>query len=164
MSESYDYATAMDAVFTVLQEAWLQGTPELDRGRLLPLYWPGQEPGEDGKLDDIDRPRAHVAFSHTEPGRASLTGGLGGKRRYQRSALLTVQIRAPIADGQGLSLSQKLAKLVADAYEGKSLGSLWFRNVRVQEIGTPQGGLMSQRVNEWFQTNVYVECFYDEIK
>lgn len=163
MSESYSYESATDAVFTLLNEAWMQGTPPLDEGRFLPLYWPGQEPGEDGKVDDIDRARAHVFFAHTEPGQQRLSGAFN-RRKYQRAALLTVQIRAPIADGQGLSLCQKLAKLVADAFEGKSVGSLWFRNVRVQEIGTPQGGLTSQRVNEWYQTNVYVECRYDEIK
>jgi hypothetical protein len=78
----------------------------------------------------------------------------GGRRRWERTGLVTVQIFVPA--GEGLSEAYSLAKTVADAYEGTTTASgVWFRNVRVNEVGAD---------GAWFQVNALIEFIYDEIK
>ena len=90
---------------------------------------------------------------HATGEQASLSGGTGTKR-WQRNGILTVQIFTPVGDG--LSRAYDLAKIVGDAYEGyASPGGVWFRNLRVNEIGDS---------GKYSQANVIVEFEYDEIK
>ena len=75
-------------------------------------------------------------------------------RRYRHGGLFTAQIFVPI--GKGLMEGYELAKLVSDAFEGTDTPSdVWFRNVRLREIG-PDG--------EWFQINVLADFEYTEVK
>ncbi len=98
-------------------------------------------------------PWARVTLRHTFGEQASLSGS-GGTRRWRRDGLLTVQIFIPI--GEGLSEGYSLAKTVVDAFEGiATTSAVWFRNVRVNEIGND---------GEWYQVNVLVDFTYDEIK
>ncbi len=98
-------------------------------------------------------PWARVSVRHGPSGPTSLSGGLG-TQRFERTGLLTVQIFIP--NGEGLSTGYNLGKIVADAFEGvASPLQVWFRNVRVNEIGSD---------GEWFQFNVLVDFAYDEIK
>jgi hypothetical protein len=77
-----------------------------------------------------------------------------GQATYRRTGLLTVQIF--VASGSGLQTTYDLVKVVADAFEGKSAsGGLWFRDVRVREVG---------RDGAFRQTNVIIEFDYDEVK
>lgn len=86
-------------------------------------------------------------------GRQDTLGGVG-HRSFQRLGTSVASIYTPV--GKGLSESYALAKTVADAYEGKtSQNGVWFRNVRIQEIG---------RDGEFYQTNVLVDFEYYETK
>lgn len=86
-------------------------------------------------------------------GRQASLGGVGG-RDFERQGTAIAAIFAPI--GKGLSESYDLAKTVADAYEGvHSPNGVWFRNVRIQEIG---------RDGEFHQTQVLIEFEYYETK
>jgi hypothetical protein len=80
-------------------------------------------------------------------------GGLG-YRQFARTGVLIVQIFTPI--GNGLQESYQLAKVVTDAFEGKSspLG-VWFRKVAIREVG--KDGMFQQ-------LNVTVEFEYNEVK
>ena len=99
-------------------------------------------------------PWARVMVRHTGGMQGSLTGGLG-TTRWSRLGLFTAQIFVP--NGDGLSLGYSLCKIVTDAFEGVATVStrVWFRDVRINEIG-PDG--------EWFQFNVIAEFTYDEVK
>lgn len=98
-------------------------------------------------------PWARVTVRHFPGGQASLSDDAGAKR-WTRNGLITVQIFVPT--GEGKAEAYALAKVVADAYEGKRTPSnVWFRNVRPNEIG-PDGA--------WFQLNVLAEFTYDEVK
>lgn len=98
-------------------------------------------------------PWARVSLRHFGGEQASLAGD-SGTRRWERTGIVTVQIFVPT--GEGLSEAYDLAKIVADAYEGQATASqVWFRNVRVNEVG-PDGS--------WFQVNVIAEFIYDEVK
>ncbi len=96
---------------------------------------------------------ARVTVRHTGGNQASLAN-VGGQRRWSRDGIITVQVFVPA--GEGLSGAYALAKIVADAYEGTATPSaVWFRNVRVNEIGES---------GHWFQVNVLAEFTYDEVK
>lgn len=158
---SLSYEAARDEIFTMFMEAWTQGTPPLNGGSLFPVHWMGLE---ESSAPNADLTYAAVYLSHLPDPRQTLTGG-AGTVRYERRGLLTVQLHVPIDDGQALRLGPKLAKIIVDAYEGKhSPSGVWFRNVRIQEIGTASGGLATQRSSERYQINVYAEFIYDEIK
>ncbi len=96
---------------------------------------------------------ARPVIRHAPSGNQSLTGALN-KTNYERIGLMTVSVFIP--NGNGLSLARSLGKTVADAFEGKKTASgVWFRNVRIVEVGPS---------NEWFQFNVVIEFTYDEIR
>ncbi len=96
---------------------------------------------------------ARPIIRHASGGGQSLTGA-NGTIKYGRVGLMTVSIFIP--NGNGLSLGRSLGKTVADAFDGKATASaVWFRNVRVVEVGPDR---------EWYQFNVVIEFTYDEIK
>ncbi len=98
-------------------------------------------------------PWARVMVRHVTGNQSSLSGGLG-TQRYTRTGVLIVQIFVPV--GEGLSQALQLGKIVADAYEGKASPlQVWFRNVRVNEVG-PDG--------DWYQVNTIANFTYDEVK
>jgi hypothetical protein len=80
-------------------------------------------------------------------------GGLGN-RNFERTGTAIASIFTPT--GNGLSDSYILAKVVADAYEGQSSDNgVWFRNVRLQEIG---------RESQFYHVNVLIDFEYNETK
>jgi len=98
-------------------------------------------------------PWARVNVRHTFGTQATLAN-VSGVRRWRRDGLVNVQIFIPL--GEGLSEGYSLAKIVVDAFEGVATTSaVWFRNVRVNEIGSD---------GEWYQVSVLVDFTYDELK
>lgn len=80
-------------------------------------------------------------------------GGIGN-RNFTRTGTAIASIFTPT--GNGLSDSYILAKVVADAYEGqKSDNGVWFRNVRLQEVG---------RESQFYHVNVLIDFEYNETK
>ena len=105
------------------------------------------------ELPPITTAHAKVFLRHGPGRQASLSGALG-TQRFDREGIVTVQIFIPT--GEGLSEGYRLGKIAADAFEGQATPrQVWFRNVRVNEIG-PSGG--------WYQFNALAEFTYDEIK
>lgn len=102
--------------------------------------------------DLSEDPWIQFVIRHASGRQASL-GGVGG-RDFERQGTAVAAIFVPI--GKGLSESYDIAKTVADAYEGvTSPNGVWFRNVRIQEIG---------RDGEFHQTQVLAEFEYYETK
>jgi hypothetical protein len=118
------------------------------------LYWNSKQ--EIPKIDDAnDNPQAwaRITTRHVDSNQSALSG-CSGQTPFTRIGLVTVQVFTSL--GTGLSIGDSLYKIVLDAFEGKKspLG-VWFRNVRLQEIGESRG---------WFQANILAEFQYDEIK
>ncbi len=140
-----DISQARDDILTFFKEAWDAGEDSED---LLVIY------------DDVKKevPKdgaawARVTVRHNSSVQSTLSGQTG-KRRFEKNGTITVQIFTPY--GKGLSLSDNLAIIAVDAFEGKATDSgIWFRNVRANEIGND---------GPWFQTNVIAEFIYDQIK
>ena len=107
----------------------------------------------DGSVPETMLSWARVDIKHADGGQDSLSGGLG-KQRYTRSGVLTVQLFDP--SGEGLSSSDNSAKIIMDAFDGKSSANgVWFKNVRLNEIGAD---------GDFFNSNIIVDFEYYEVK
>lgn len=95
-----------------------------------------------------------VTIKHAEGEKVSLTNPLTTKSRYNATGTVFVQVFT--VPGDGLAKSDQITKVLQDCFEGKySPGGIWFRRVRVNEIGN-NGGL--------YQVNVLADFSYDVIK
>lgn len=82
--------------------------------------------------DSGTEPFIRVWVRHTSGAQRTLAGGEG--RLFGRSGFVRVEVYSRIT--KGLQESYQLAKVVADAYEGKSSDNgVWFRRVRITEMG-----------------------------
>ena len=133
-----NFSQARDEILTLFRTAWLADPT----AAVIPLfYWDVRH--NSPKSD----PFARVTVRHTIGNNDGITN-----RRFTREGIITVQIFTMF--GEGLSSSDVLSKVAADAFQGKSTpGGVWFRNVRLNEVG--QDG-------EFFQVNVLADFTYDE--
>lgn len=142
---------AKDEMQTQFKTAW---DADAESTGILVLYWdrPGEPPdGTDGNGNPL--PYARVTIQHVD-GFQPTVGSANGKRRFRHSGFITIQIFT--AFGTGGLKSDRLVKVVKDAFEGKTTASsVIFRRVSPNEIG--QSGA-------WFQTNVVIFFEYDEVK
>lgn len=98
-------------------------------------------------------PWAEVFIRHNFGNQDSLGGK--GNRSFLRIGFVQVKIHTPSVFG--LSSKYRLAKVVADAYEGKSSqsGKVWFRRVRINE---------EDRDGMFYPVNVFADFEYYETK
>ena len=140
---SLTYNQAIDEILTVFKNAWplSDTTVKYD------------DVANDSNPPPVDSPWARVILRHTT-GRQATLANAQGQSRFRREGILTVSVF--VKRGFGLPRSPDLATIVRDAFEGKSSpGGVWFRNVRIVEVGAD---------GSWFIKNVVVEFTYDEIK
>jgi len=148
---SRTFAQARDEIHTLFKTAWDAGADTAGKKVLYVDVKTEVPKTNDSNLNpDL---WAKIFITHVEGSQATL-GGIGG-RLFSREGLVTVQVFTAI--GTGLSIGDRVYKVVVDAFEGKvsSSGNVWFRNVRINEIG-PEGS--------WFQTNILADFTYDELK
>lgn len=140
---SLTFADAREEMYRQVYEAWIAANPT------YPMTFddrPAQKP-------DTSTPWARASVRHNVGDQEALANPLGNKL-FSRDGLFTVQIFTPM--GAGLRAADTLAKVVADALEGQATpGGVWFRRVRVREIG-PDGA--------FFHINVVAEFEYSEAK
>lgn len=114
------YEEAVDQMFDLLKEAWAPT-------------------GYAAFYDDVaqermgtDAPFIRAFIRHSSGGLQAF--GSTEKQSFERMGYLMVQIYTPVA--KGLSESYRLAKIVSDAFEGKSTPEgVWFRRGRISEAG-----------------------------
>jgi len=137
---SLTFAQAVDDINKMMKDAW--DTTGYD------LHWDNVR----DQRDTSDDPWGVFVIRHAT-GEQDNLGGIGN-RNFVRTGTAIASIFTPT--GNGLSESYALAKVVADAYEGQtSENGVWFRNVRMQEIG---------RESQFYQTNVLIDFEYNETK
>lgn len=138
---SATFQQARDEMFDLFKAAW--------DSTGWPVHY--EDVRKQRSTDEI--PWITVTMQHSSGFQSTLSGAQGA-RTFSRLGLLTFQIFTPV--GRGLQESYDLAKVVVDAFEGTATpGGVWFRNVRLNEVG---------RDGEFFQLNVVVEFRYDEVK
>lgn len=132
---------ARDVILTQFKTAWdlLSSPPKV-------LY--------DDVSDDIppaSSPWVRVTVQTYYGGQATL--GSRGNRQFDHFGSVTVQVFTPIGDG--MDLSDSLSQSALDIFEGESTGSIWFRNVRANDIGVE---------GDWYQVNVRADFEYVAVK
>lgn len=137
MSQSLTQTEARDAIFALVKAAWDPTG--------LAIYW------ENTEFEPPSANYAHVFLNHVGGGQRTL----GSPAKFERVALLTVQIWTKA--GHGMGDSDTLSQTMLNALEGKktTTGAVWFRNVRSSE-----GGVDGDR----YLTNVFAEAIYEELK
>lgn len=138
MSASLTYKQAREVMCQVFKTAW-DTTAVLPAGPFPALY-----PDVPGDVPDSVTVWARVTLRHATGGRASLSGPINGCVTHNRGGVGIIQIFAPV--GGGMNEAYDAAQLVANAYEDANV-DVWFRNVRVNEIGTKGN---SEQINVLF--------------
>lgn len=140
MSLSVTFKQATDEMSTMVKDAWDPTGHE--------MFW--ESVREQRETDDT--PWASTVIRHA--GGRQLTFGPVGTRQFERIGVIIVSVYAQV--GKGLSDPYALAKILADAFEGQSSPSgVWFRNVRINEIG---------RDGQFMQVNMLADFTYTEVK
>ena len=109
-------------------------------------------PDTAAQVSNGDRPWIRATMAHGQPGKGSLAGAFGTRRR-ERSGVCTIQIFVPAGDKR--FTSYKLAEEIVQAYED-SRTDVWFRKAYVNEVPGNTGGFS--------QTNVIVNFEYDHVR
>lgn len=112
---------ARDEMFTVFNNAW-NLTPAAERVVF------GDKPG--APFTDA---WARVTLRHATGRQSSLSGAMGAKR-WTQTGTLWVQVFAPVGDG--LVTAYELAQAVVNAFRDAKNGTVWYRNSRLQEVGS----------------------------
>lgn len=148
---SLTYEQARDEMHTMFKTAW-DAAPQSMGINVLYSDAKKQVPVTND-LDNNPDPWARINITHTTGQQASLSG-IAGSKRWDRLGLIIIEIFTPL--GTGNVLADQLAKIATDAFEGKvSPGGIWFRNVRLNEVGAS---------GNWWKNNIIAEFEYDEIK
>ncbi len=147
MATTYD--GSRDEILAAFKTQWDAYTPAVVPGGVVPVvYYEG--------IGKPDRPDPTLAWAqttirHASGSQATLSDS-AGKRRFEKIGLVTVQVFAPLTSG--VAFGGELAKVAKAAFEGRSTASgVWFRNVRIVEVGLD---------GPWYQWNVVGEFRYDE--
>lgn len=145
-------------IYALFQTAWLadalsDGVPVLYEGKKATV------PTDAESGEPVDAPSwARVSLRHntdqTGGTQASAGGDANGTRVYDREGVVSVQIFT--TPGKGLRLADNLGSIAQKAFQGKttSPGGIWFRHVRIVEVGAS---------GDWYQTNVLAEFVYQEV-
>lgn len=87
-------------------------------------------------------------------GRATTIGNHEGVKRHNRTGFFRAEVFTPI--GGSMLEAEDCALLVNHALEDKRLqGEVFLRNVRMGEVGSD---------GHWFQTNIFCDFEYDEVR
>lgn len=128
------YDEARDEILAIFKRAW-------DTTGYPATYTdvPVENPGGNGVW-------ARATIRHADGNQATLSNQ-SGERRYERVGVVFFQIFAPAGDGS--KAGYDAAQIVSQAFEGVS-SCVWFRNVRLKELGS-SGGLEQLQVSATFQ-------------
>lgn len=142
---------ARDDVFTMLTDAWAANASFGSPPYVPEIRYTGTV---EGALPAASICWARLSLVHATGSQTSF--GAIGNRRFERRGILMFQLFTPVQSGQGLSSSESLATIARNAWEGlSSPNGVWFRNIRVQDIGID---------GPWWNTNVLGSFLYDEVK
>ena len=140
---------ARSAMLAAFKARWDADTPAVNGGAVPLVEYDGV--GTAG-VQPHDSAWARVTVRHTAASQGSLASAAGA-RVWDRLGIIVVQVFTPLSAGRGLLLADALATVAKNAFEGVDASGVWFRNVRVNEIGSS---------GPWYQTNVTADFEYYE--
>jgi hypothetical protein len=133
-------------------------TPEEAEDIILGIFKTAWDPNP-AVYDDVpgNKPAGDVIWARATvkhaTGRQSSLGNAGGKRRYTFEGTVTVQVFSPVGDGSTAGLDA--AKVVLNAYEDARNPDVWFRDARLNEVGSS---------GAFDQINVLATFSYDDVR
>lgn len=146
------YNQAYDEICAQLNTYWQANSAAVNDGTVPDIEWPNIPTSI--KLDEGNEPWQRFDLKFAEGNQKSM--GSEGNRIFERSGTLTCQVFVPI-NKRGLESAHDLAKVAADAFEGKvTSGGVRFLGVALQTVGKSK--------DAWYQVNVSARFEYDEIK
>ena len=104
-----------------------------------------------GKIPTSEGVWARATIRHAVGSQSSL-GGIGS-RKFTDKGTVIVQVFAPVGDGS--TACYEAARLVQNAYRDARNPSVWFRDVRMNEIGAS---------GAFEQINVLATFSYDDVR
>lgn len=135
-----------DSILKVFKDAWdILG---------YPARYPdtAESPNDNG-----DAPSATIwaraTIRHADGFQSSLTGPLEQLKRHTNIGTVIIQVFGPLGDGS--TAAYDAAQIVATAYRKSSGSPVWFRRVRINEIGTR---------GAFTQINVLADFSYDDVR
>lgn len=96
---------------------------------------------------------ARATIRHADGFQSSLTGPLEGLKRHTRIGVVIIQVFGKVGDGS--TAAYDAAQIVANAFEKSRDNPVWFRRVRINEIGTR---------GPYDQINVLADFTYDDVR
>lgn len=143
---------ARDEIFGMFRLNWGNLAGAVVGGDPPPIIWQGQE---QLAPQIVNGAYARAVVLHQSGMQASLAGDTGIKM-WRRSGVVIVQCFGPLSSGKGLTIAEGLATIVKNSFEGlASPGGIWFRNVRINEVGPNDA---------WYQVNTIADFTYDEVR
>jgi hypothetical protein len=131
---------ARDTILGIVKAAWsLTG---------YPIVW-SDVPGE---IPTSETVWARATIRHAT-GRQGSLHGANNTRRWNRTGTIFVQVFAPVGDGS--TAGYIAAQSMADALQAAKDPDVWFRNVRMNEVGTS---------GAFEQLNVLADFSYDDVR
>lgn len=151
------YDEARDEMFALFKAAWDANATALV-GYIPEVRWQGREIATPnaGKPDN-SKFWARVSIQSVLEQQATLSNCVvePGKKKYESSGLIFVQLFGPKSRATAYDDLQKLAIVARDAYRSKvTPGQVWFRNVRINTL---------QPEELFYRLNVVGEYEFDEI-
>lgn len=141
MSGTYTFDEARDIICGVFKDAWdvYPGTPPA-------IYTdiPGDTPSAPLW--------ARVILRHATGRQSSLSGAINGCQRFTNRGTVFIQVFAEV--GNGSVDAYDAAQAIATAFRKAQTG-VWFRNVRINEVGAD---------GNFVQHNVLSDFSYDDVR
>lgn len=131
------YTQAIDAIITKLQTVWTDPIAFNNRPFTIP---------------STSTAWCRVTISHDKGDVVSLAA-FNNRRRWGRQGYFTIQVFFPL----GIGINYAILEQIVEQYEsGVSDQDIRFSNMRIKDIGEEVGG--------WYQTNIIVDFFFDEVR
>jgi len=140
-------AEARDAVALVINTAWLAASVSSS----IPMHWDDVKADKPGEDAITSRAPSYAKTTVRTIGSPQTTQG---RRRFETTGTVTVQIFTPFGDGN--TLGDALAQVILNALRSHvgSPAGLSFFDIDPNEIG---------ETGPWFQTNVVASIRYQEL-
>jgi len=136
-----ELAEARDIINNMVTAAWDTNNPIEYQDKIL------------DPLPSADECWGRVTIKHNLFGQASFADGTG-KKRFDRSGSLIIQVFTPPNDG--LTKSDQITLSLLDAFEGKtdSAGAIWFRESYINEVGISGAHYQANFITSFYYTHI----------
>lgn len=141
---------ARDEIFAFFKQYWDAETTAI-AGYIPNIEWQGVQPRN---IPDTARHWCRISIQAVSEGQAAFSNDLGNQK-FTAFGLVFAQIFSPRSESNGFEIGIALGEVGKKAFRGKkTVGGIWFRNVRLVEL---------EPEDSFYRLNVVAEYEYDEL-